>query len=155
VNRGVVGGVVAGVVVGLGIAGLALVAGDDGDAGDDGVTVVDPGSAAGTDGLEVVTNWTGLVVSPDRRTVSVSTALPLDPCAEVDRLVLEIRPDEGVVVVLPTFVVPRVGDDEDCVSECTAIEMSATAAEPIPADYTFVSSPDAVTTCAEGIPIET
>lgn len=149
-NRGVLAGIVAGVVVGLVIATLALVAGDD----DDGVTVVDPGSSAEIDGVEVVTRWTGLVVSTDRRTVSVSTALPLDPCAEVDRLVLEIRHGEEVVVVRPTFVVPSVDDESQCDLECTAIEMTATAAEPISEGLTFVPSPDAVTTCAEGIPVD-
>ena len=150
-NRGVLAGIVAGVVVGLAVAGIALVAGNDG--GDD-VVVVDPGSVAEIDGEEVVARWAGLVVSTDRRTVSVSTAVPLDPCAEEDRLVLEIRPDEGVVVVQPIFLVPPRNDDTQCQLECTAIEMSTTSAEPIPEDYTFVPSPDAVTTCAEGVPLD-
>jgi hypothetical protein len=149
-NRGVLAGIVAGVIVGLAVAGLALLGGD----GDGEVVVVDPGSAAEIAGEEVVTHWAGLEVSADRRTVSVSTAVPLDPCAEEDRLVLEIRGDESVVVVQPTFVVPPRDDDTQCQLECIAIEMSATAAEPIPDHYTFVPSPDAVTTCAEGVPLD-
>lgn len=152
-NRGIAAGVAAGVVVGLAITGLAVVGGG----GDDDVMVVDPGSTTELDGPEVITRWAGLDVSADRRTVTVSTALPLDPCAEEDRLVLEVRPDEGVVVVQPTFIVPPLDETGEtaCTLECTAIEMSVTAPEPLPPDATFVPSPDAVTSCAEGVPLDT
>lgn len=132
-----------GAIVGMILSVVVLATGDSDD--DDTRTAGPP-----ITGDVVVTRWSDLQVSADRRAVSVVAADPtVGVCTEPLGLNLEVRP--GLVVVQPVFERQR---DVACEQACDRIPLSVELEEPLADDVTFVASPQAVPTCDEGITLD-
>jgi hypothetical protein len=86
-----------------------------------------------------------IVVSPDRRAITVGTSYPLSVfCAKVGGgLTVDVGGDVAVV----TAIMKREGEAERCTLECGYVTQSTTLAEPLPDGVRFEHPADADPGC--------
>ena len=96
--------------------------------------------------------WTDLSLSSDRRTITVTTAYPIEgdvTCAkEPDGISIRLDERQGVAQIDARMRRRAAPSGADCTMECDAVEQTITLDAPLPASITAFEPPaDAVAGC--------